>query len=148
MSVFVGLPKNFPFCEDPTGGSEQRVFKRYVGKNSLSSEHCKFGRLIMHWPEFKRSMSQHYQVHCWQVGYNGMFPIDHYDGSLLHRHTRPFYGPLDFVRDYLGQPVPEPIWILLKQETVSGSGIRWAVCKSAPRPRHLTVPALHHLAFL
>ena len=23
------------------------------------------------------------------------------------------------------------IWILLKQETVSGSGIRWAICKSA-----------------
>jgi len=28
----------------------------------------------------------------------------------------------------------EPIWILLKQETVSGSGISWAICKSAPRP--------------
>jgi len=22
-------------------------------------------------------------------------------------HTHPFYGPLDFVRDYLGEPVPE-----------------------------------------
>ena len=29
----------------------------------------------------------------------------------------------------------KPIWILLKQETVSGSGISWAVCKSAPRSR-------------
>jgi len=28
----------------------------------------------------------------------------------------------------------KPIWILLKQETVSGSGISWTVCKSAPRP--------------
>jgi len=27
----------------------------------------------------------------------------------------------------------KPIWILLKQETVSGSGISWAICKSAPR---------------
>jgi len=27
-----------------------------------------------------------------------------------------------------------PIWILLKQETVSGIGISWAICKSAPRP--------------
>jgi len=26
----------------------------------------------------------------------------------------------------------KPIWILLKQEAVSGSGISWAVCKSAP----------------
>ena len=30
----------------------------------------------------------------------------------------------------------KPIWILLKQETVSGSGISWAICKSAPRSRH------------
>jgi len=26
----------------------------------------------------------------------------------------------------------KPIWILLKQETMSGSGISWAICKSAP----------------
>ena len=42
-----------------------------------------------------------------------------------HTHTHPFYGPLDFVWDYLGEPVPEPIWILLKQETVSGNSISW-----------------------
>ena len=35
----------------------------------------------------------------------------------------------------------KPIWILLKQETVSGSGISWAVCKSAPRSRQITTPA-------
>jgi len=29
----------------------------------------------------------------------------------------------------------KPIWILLKQETVSGSGISRAICKSAPRSR-------------
>jgi len=34
-----------------------------------------------------------------------------------------------------------PIWILLKQETVGGSGISWAICKSAPRPRQIPVPA-------
>ena len=38
----------------------------------------------------------------------------------------------------------QPIWILLKQETVSGSGISWAVCKSAPRCRQITTPAPHH----
>jgi len=32
----------------------------------------------------------------------------------------------------------KPIWILLKQETVSGSGISWAICKSAPRSRQIT----------
>ena len=38
----------------------------------------------------------------------------------------------------------KPIWILLKQETVSGSGISWAICKSAPRSRQITTPAPHH----
>ena len=36
------------------------------------------------------------------------------------------------------------IWILLKQEKVSGSGISWAICKSAPRSRQITAPAPHH----
>ena len=40
------------------------------------------------------------------------------------------------------------MWILLKQETVSGSGIRWAICKSAPRSRQITTPAPHHSVFL
>ena len=55
-----------------------------------------------------------------------------------HTHTHTFYGPLDSVRDYRGEPVPEPVWILLKQETVSGSDIIWAICKSASRPTQLT----------
>ena len=49
------------------------------------------------------------------------------------------------------EPVPKkvkPIWILLKQETVSGSGISWVICKSAPRSRQITTPAPHHLVFL
>ena len=33
----------------------------------------------------------------------------------------------------------KPIWILLKQETVSGSGISWAICKSASRSRQITI---------
>ena len=41
----------------------------------------------------------------------------------------------------------KPIWILLKQETVSGSGSSWAICKSAPRFRQITTPAPHHSVF-
>jgi len=50
--------------------------------------------------------------------------------DLKHTYIHPFYGSLDFVQDYLGQPVPEPIWILLKQETVSGSSICWDICNA------------------
>ena len=34
-----------------------------------------------------------------------------------------------------------------KQETVSGSGISWAICKSAPRSRQITTPATHRAQF-
>ena len=60
-----------------------------------------------------------------------------------------------FFRDYpgpgwAGTRKVKPIWILLKQETVSGSGISpWTICKSAPRSRHKTAtPAPHHSVFL
>ena len=41
----------------------------------------------------------------------------------------------------------KPIWILLEHKTVSGSGISWAICKSAPRSRQTTTPAPHHSVF-
>jgi len=41
----------------------------------------------------------------------------------------------------------KPIWILLKQETVSGSDISWAICKSAPHSKPITTPAPHHSVF-
>ena len=62
-------------------------------------------------------------------------------------HTHPFNGPF---RDYPGEPVPErqnQSGILLKQETVSGSGISWAICKSAPSSRQITMPVPHHSVF-
>jgi len=41
----------------------------------------------------------------------------------------------------------KPIWILLKQETMSDSGISCAVCKSAPRSSQIITPAPHHSLF-
>ena len=41
----------------------------------------------------------------------------------------------------------KPIWILLEQEPVGGRGISWAICKSAPRSRQITMPAPHHSVF-
>ena len=40
------------------------------------------------------------------------------------------------------------MWILLKQETVSGSGISWTICKSAPHSRQITMPVPHRSVFL
>jgi len=66
-----------------------------------------------------------------------------------YTHTQPFNG-LFPGRDYpglAGTRKVKPIWILLKQETVSGSGISWAVCKSAPRSTQTTTPAPDHSVF-
>jgi len=65
-------------------------------------------------------------------------------------------APLDFVRDYPGDPVPKRQnqegknnLDLLEDEIVSGSGICWAKCKSAsaPHPKQITTPAPHHSVF-
>jgi len=48
-----------------------------------------------------------------------------------HAHTR-LTALFPGLPGWAGTRKVKPIWILLKQETVSGSGISWAMCKSAP----------------
>ena len=47
-------------------------------------------------------------------------------------HTRTFNGPFPGLPRWAGTRKVKPIWILLKQETVSGNGYSWTICKSAP----------------
>jgi len=65
-----------------------------------------------------------------------------------HTHTRLTAFFRDYIPGCAGTREAKPIWILLKQETVSGSGFRWAICKSAPCSRQITTPATHHSVFL
>ena len=67
---------------------------------------------------------------------------------LLWTHTHPFNGPFLGLPRWAGARKVKPIWILLKQETVSGSGISCAICKSAPHSRQITMPAPHHSVYL
>jgi len=59
---------------------------------------------------------------------------DVYDVIIIHAytHTHTFNGPFSWTTQVAGTRKVKPIWILLKQETVSGSGIGWDMCKSAP----------------
>ena len=51
---------------------------------------------------------------------------------LTHTHTHTRLTALcPGLLVWAGTREVKPIWILLKQETVSGSGISWTVCKSA-----------------
>ena len=64
----------------------------------------------------------------------------------IHTHTR-LTALCPGLRGWAGTRKVKPIWILLKQETVSGSGISWAISKPAPRSRQITTPAPHHSVF-
>jgi len=62
--------------------------------------------------------------------------------AKLHTHTR-LTALFPGLPGWAGTTEVKPIWILLDQEAVSGSGISWAVCKSAPRSRQITMPVPH-----
>ena len=64
-----------------------------------------------------------------------------------HMHTHAFSSSFSGTTQVSRYQTGKPIWVLLKQETVSGSGISWAVCKFAPRSRQITMPAPHHSVF-
>ena len=73
-----------------------------------------------------------------------LFPV--LTAYCIHTHTRLtalFLG----LHGWAGTRKAKPNWILLKQETVSGSGISWAICKSAPRSRQITTPVPYHSVF-
>ena len=65
----------------------------------------------------------------------------------IHTYIHPFNGPFPGLPWWAGTRKVKPIWILLKQETVSGNGISWAICKSPPHSRQITTPAPHHSVF-
>ena len=50
--------------------------------------------------------------------------------TVTHTHTRST-APFPGLSRWAVTRKVKPVWILLKQETMSGSGISWAICKSA-----------------
>ena len=86
----------------------------------------------------------------WGVFLLGQSPPLTYGSRRLYYHT---HTHIHLMALFPGLPgsastrKAKPIWILLKQETVSGSGISWAICKSAPSSRQITMLAPHHSVF-
>ena len=77
---------------------------------------------------------------------SAMHIIKELSSYTTHTHTR-LTAPFPGLPGWAGTRKVKPIWILLKQETVSGSGISWAICKSAPRSIQTTTPAPHRSVF-
>ena len=70
--------------------------------------------------------------------------------ARTHTHTHPFYGPLSrttWVSRYKKGKTNLDFTEARDRQTESGSGIRWAICKSAPCSRQITMPTPHHSSF-
>jgi len=133
--------------------------------------------LLLQWPELPEVAFGAYlfQHSMWQYGWCrhsspvtffvltvskcleqwGFYPksslLKRYNSDVLrnthtHTHTR-LTTPCPGLPGWAGARKVKPVWILLEHETVSGSGISWAICKSAPRSRQITMPAPHHSVF-
>jgi len=49
----------------------------------------------------------HQFLHLYHDGFHTRYIRHNATHRHTHTHTQPFYGSLEFVRDYLGEPVPE-----------------------------------------
>ena len=94
-------------------------------------------------------------MRCWCSGVNDWIwschchPMIYLSGTDLpthkvHTHARTHTRLMALCLSLPGTRKVKPIWILLKQETVSGS---WAIWKSAPRSRQITTSAPHYSSF-
>ena len=64
-----------------------------------------------------------------------------------HTHARPFNGPFSGTTQVSRYQKSKTNLDFTEQETVSGSGISWAICKFAPHSRQIAMPAPHHSVF-
>jgi len=60
------------------------------------------------------------------------------------QQQHPFDGPLFRCTQVSQYQKGKTNLIVLKRQTVSVSGISWAICNSEPRPRQITTPAPNH----
>ena len=73
------------------------------------------------------------KVHIHTQPFNGPLSED-MSKIFMHTHTHPFNGPLSETTGWAGTRKVKPIWILLKQETMSGSTvIKFLWCLLIPR---------------
>ena len=106
--------------------------------------------LIVYKPQAQRKRSP-WQVHK-PVGESkdadGCTDVQSYTHTHAHTHTHTRLTALcPGLPGWAGTRKVKSIWILLEQETVSGSGISWDICKTAHNSRQITTPAPHRSVF-
>ena len=112
----------FPFCYRLT----QVILEKRLINECSSSSNCSIGKTL---PVFSLLTTE---CECAKT-------TNYYYNNLTASFPRQ--------PGWAGSRKVKPIWMLLEQETVSGSGISWAICKSAPSSRQITMPVPHHSVF-
>ena len=101
-----------------------------------------------------RSGNWHNCITTYFSPHRTMKPSAHYTHTRTHTHAHTHtHTHARLMALYPGLPrwagtrKVKPVWISLKQEIVSGSGIVRDICKSAPRSRQVTTPAPRRSVF-
>jgi len=107
-----------------------------------AADYTRVQRLEPHSALHHTASSSAFLLHAphWHITYT-RHPAAH-----THTHTR-LTALFPALPRWAGTRKVKPIWILLKQETVSGSGTSWAICNLAPCSRQTTTSAPHHSVF-
>ena len=104
-----------------------------------------WGTSLFHWIASSKFYT-HKTHNIMRINYNDYTHARTHAHTHAHTHTR-LTALFPGLPGWAGTRKVKPIWILLKQETVSGSGISWAICMSASRSRQITTPAPQHSVF-
>jgi len=126
------------------------VENQRVSQLTQESEKCKTTMLfgILSWLRVILSVCVRVADHYgWQASFCGQDKLFYRHTIKTYTHTRLTALCLGLFRWASTRKV-KPIWILLKQETVSGCGISWAICKSTHSSVQITTPAPHQSVFL
>jgi len=74
--------------------------------------------------------------------------MDRQGGIVFHIYIHPFNGPLSGTTQVSRYQKGKTNLDFTEARDSECSGIRWAICKSAPRSRQITTPARHCSVFL
>ena len=106
---------------------------------------------LLHFPEVSSPQTEKaLSTYAWEAGVATKSNASG-DSNGKHTHTQPFYcwsgicpGPPGSAGTRKVKPRRlKPIWIYWARDSVSGSGICWAICKSAPHAdNHANIPPL------
>jgi len=130
----------------------QRLFKQWQKEymalvrcpKKLKSEEIFNSIFIIHWIILEASIFQQLTaLTCMQWDNSAHSNEGNIQNTHTHTHTR-LTAIFPGLPGWAGTRKVKPMWILLKQKSVSGSGISWAICKSTPRSRQITTPVPHH----